>query len=124
MIGYHRLWEAMALHPVEELSDEGDAAAAQPTIPKPKGKAKSKPKAKSSPKKTSPPKNSPKKTKPQKRPAKADPPSEAPKAKPAMKRPAAADSPPKEKVKVAKGFYQRDNKYGFKVNGREVFYVA
>lgn len=128
MIGYYRLWEAMALQPVDELSDEGGV---QPNIPKPKGKARvSKPK--SSPKKTAPgsstpPKSSPSKPKPQKRPAKADRPSEAPKAKatPAMKRPAAAASPSKpKKVKVAKGFYQRDNKYGFKVDGREVFYVA
>lgn len=50
MIGYNRLWEAMALQPVDELSDEGGV---QPNIPKPKGKARvSKPK--SSPKKNSP----------------------------------------------------------------------
>ena len=125
MIGYYRLWEAMALEPVEELSDDGGAPQRSP--PKPKSKAKAK--GKSSPSKPKPktkPKSSPNKTKPHKRPATADPPSQDPKAKakPEMKRPAAAASPAKEKVKVSKGFYQRDNKYGFKVNGREVFYVA
>ena len=152
MQGYHALFQ-MVLRPVDSLSDEetqdmngapagGSTPEAKAKVtPKPKPKKESKKKVlkqpvekKNTPKKTdTPDAKKPETPKPEQKKAtlkKAEVPDKPVK----LKRPAAANPPgsskrpatgskDKTELKVGKGFYKRDMKYGFKINGRECLYV-
>lgn len=122
MQGFHLLVDAMVLQAVEELSDDGQPVSSQAvpeTVPKPAPKPKVAPKTKG--------KAEPKGGK--KRPA-ASP--DAPDTPPLpMKRPASktaakakAKAAKADEVKIGKSYYKDADRYGFKVNGAEVFYVT
>ena len=113
----------MPLSPVEELSDAeqkslpGPKAAPKPT-PKASPKAKDKSKKSKDPKAKPVPKAKKEPNMIGKRPASAS---------AALKKPAAAEkkesTDPPAAIKIAKGLY-KNGKYGFKVNGREVFHAS
>ena len=142
MIQYQRLFEAMVLQPVDELSDEqAEPSSMGKATPKSSGKAKASPKssgkAKASPKSSGKEKSTEKaptsksktqapKSQGMKRPAAACETPEAPEAKPAKKKPAASEPGVAKKEKglsVSKGYYKRDGVYEWKVNGSQVLKV-
>ena len=138
MIQYQRLFEAMVLQPVEELSDEqAEPSAKAKASPKSSGKAKASPKSSGTAKvsaksigKDETPKSKSKtqapKSKGMKRPAAACETPEAPEAKPAKKKTAASEPGVAKKEKalsVSKGYYKRDGVDEWKVNGTQVLKV-
>lgn len=124
---------AMVLQNVEDLSDDAPEADSKSTTEAPKAKAKGKP-SKSSEAKVDKSKVS-KPTEPTHEESKKKD-SPAPKRPPVLKRPAArteaggskpGESPLKrpagndKKVSISKGYYKAQNKFGFKVDGKEKF---